>query len=171
MDLKPYARTGEIWVPANGLKAPQVKPATWVPHGISGAWQFANGDDETLVADMRIPIRMNREINPLFGIGWSADGINPGNCEWQLIYNWLEPHDDTTEVVEVITITQVAAASAVRANGMILTIFSDELIRPSEDVVCIQINLKRLADGVLDTITDTVELFGMCLQFAKKEGM
>lgn len=171
MDLKPYSRSGEIWIPANGLKAPQVKPATWVSHGISGAWKFSDGDDETLVADMRIPIRMNREINPLFAIGWSADGVGPGNCEWQLIYNWLAPDDDTTEIVEVVTITQVGAASTVRANGMVLTVFSDEILHPSEDDVCLQINLKRLADGILDTIADTVELLGICLQFSKKEGM
>lgn len=171
MNLKPYSRTGEIWIPANGLKAPQVKPATWVPHGISGAWQFADGDDETLVADMRIPIRMNREMNSLFIIGWSADGINPGNCEWQLIYNWLAPGDDTTEIVETITIKQVATASAVRANGTVLTTFSDEIQHPSEDAVSLQLNIKRLADGLLDTIADTVELMGLCLMFAKKEGM
>lgn len=169
MNLKPDARTGSVWIPANGIKAPQVKPATWVSHGISGAWRFADGDDNTIVADISIPVDLNRAINPTFSIGWSADGVSPGNCEWQLAYNWLELGEDTAKEAQT-TITQVAAAS-VTANGMIKTTFSSEIIHPSEDDICLQVNVKRLADGTLDTISDTVELLGICLEYAKKEGM
>lgn len=170
MNLKPDSRIDDVWIPATGLKAPLIKPATWVAHGISGAWQFANGDDETLIVDMQIPIHMDRDINPIIIIGWSADGVNPGNCEWQLAYKWLEVDSDTTGPA-LATITQIAPASAIRANGMVLTAFSDEILHPSKDDVCIQLNIKRLAAGILDTIADTVEMLGVCMSFNKKEGM
>lgn len=169
MNLKPDSRTGSVWIPANALKAPLVKAATWVSHGIGGAWEFSNGTDDTLVGNILIPVDFNRDISSLFGIGWSADGVSPGNCEWQLAYNILAPGQDATAPAQA-TITQVAAAS-VTSNGMIVTLFSNEMSKPSESDVCFQLNVKRLAAGALDTIADTVELMGMCIHYSKKEGM
>lgn len=146
-----------------------MKAATWVSHGIGGAWEFSDNTDDTVVGNILVPADLNREINPVFGIGWSANGVSPGNCEWQLAYNILAVGDDATRNAQ-ITITQIAAASAV-SNGMIIFLFSDELLCPCEDGVCFQLNVKRLAAGALDTIADTVELMGMCIHYAKKEGM
>lgn len=168
MILKPDSRIGEIWLDANTIKAPTVKGAVWVAHGITGAMQFADGDDRTVVANMRIPDRMDRAIAPIIGIGWSADGVSPGNCEWQLKYLWTAVEEDTTAPAQGI-LTKVIAASTI-ANGMVMTHFTG-IKAPSEADVCLHLNLKRLAGGALDTIADTVELLGMCMSFAKKEGM
>ena len=168
MNLKPNSRTGEIWIDANTVKAPTIKGATWVAHGMTGAMEFSDNTDDTIIARRNVPFVMNRSIVPILTICWSAAGISPGNCEWQLEIDWLKPNDDTTRVTERI-LTKVAAASAT-SNGMIMTDFS-EIGKPDEDDCCFHIRLKRLAAGALDTIADTVELLGIRLTFAKKEGM
>jgi len=166
MDLKPSSRDAEIWVDANAVKAPLVKPATWVAHGISGAMEFSDGTDDTVVANIRIPFRFDRSITPTFTIGWSS--ASTGNCEWQLEYNWSKENEDTTKAADAILKETTAASTT--ANGVVLTTFT-EITKLTEDDICLHIRVKRLAAGSVDTIADTVEMFGMCLSFKKKEGM
>lgn len=168
MDLKPDARTDEIWLDANTVKAPGVKGATWIDHGITGAMEFSNNTDDTIVARRNMPFRMDRSVAPTLLVCWSANGASPGNCEWQLEVDWLEIDDDATRAATVIA-TEVDAASAI-SNGLVMTLFSDIGI-PDKDDCCYHLRLKRLAAGALDTIADTVELLGLRVQFSKKEGV
>jgi len=174
MNLKPDSRTGDIWIDANTIKAPAVKGATWVAHGISGAMEFSDGTDDTIVANIRIPHRFNIHISPEFVLKWSAPGTSPGNCEWQLEYVWIKLNENTTKAADA-TLTQVAAASAV-PNGLIETTFTEIRIPEHPEIegihkIELRIRLKRLAAGALDTIVDVVHLCGIVLHFAKKEGM
>jgi len=168
MNLKPDSRTGEIWLDANTVKAPAVKGATWVAHGITGAMEFSDGTDDTIIARRSIPAIMDRSVAPTLTVCWSAAGASPGNCEWQLEIDWLKPGNDTTRAAGVMA-RKVAAASAF-SDGMVMTEFT-EIGKPKEADCCLHIRLKRLGAGALDTIVDTVELLGMRLSFAKKEGM
>ena len=154
------ARTlNDLWIGAQGIKAPGVKPATWVDHGISGVWQFADGNDETLVANIRIANRTDRSVPPTFTIGWAS--ASTGNCEWQIEYLWTGINENTIADAQE-TLSVVTAASAV-ANGLVASTVT--LQAPSATDVCIHIRIKRLAAGGLDTIVDTVELIGTCIQF------
>ena len=162
MDLKPTALYGEVWVAAQGVKAALTKPASWVDHGISGAWEFSDNTDDTVVASVRIPFRMNRKVAPTFNIGWCADGISPGNGKWQIEYLWMALNKDTTVAAQA-TLTVIEAASAI-SNGMILSTVTLE--KPDEDDVCLDLRIKRMAADTEDTIAAVTFLKGMCARFS-----
>jgi len=157
-----------IWIDSNGIKAPGSKPATEVAHGDLevAAWQFADESLETNQQSVswscRIPEPMDRTVAPTITIAWSADGVSPGNCEWQLEYFWTAPGEDTTQGAEE-TLTQTAAASST-AHGMVITTFTGINVPGGSDV-CLHCRLTRLSAGTNDTIADTVELHGTCFQF------
>ena len=161
MDLIPTALYGEVWLSAEGIKAPGIKPATWVDHGLSGAWEFSDATDDTVGAAMRIPFRFNRDVAPTFNIGWSADGVSPGNCKWQIEYVWSALNQSSISPAQA-TLIAITAASAI-SNGMVLsTVY---LEKPTIDDICIHARIKRLAADAEDTIVDTTELIGMCIRY------
>jgi len=163
------ARTyNAVWIQAGGIKAPGLKPATEIPHGVleTPAWQFADqaveGNQESVSFIMRIPEKLDRTGSPSIFIGWSADGAGPGNCEWQLEYLWTAANESTVAGPQD-THTITVAASAV-ANGLVLSDISG-LDSPSGTDACLHCKLTRLSAGGNDTIVDTVELHGVCLYF------
>ncbi len=166
------ARTyNAIWIDSGGIKAPGAKPATFILHGINGAWSFADATEanqETVSANMQIPHRMDRSVAPTFIIGWSADGISPGICEWELTYLWTSEDEDTTAAAqETLTSTDSGVASST-SNGLVLTTISGIDV-PSATDACLHFKIKRLSAGANDTIADTVELLGVCLQFVSNK--
>ena len=160
--------TNGLWIDAGGIKAPGAKPATAIAHGTleTPAWQFADqavaGNQETVSWSMRIPSRMDRSVAPNTTIGWSADGVSPGVCEWQLEYLWTAPGEDTGAAAqETLTATGTATATA---DGLVATTITGIDV-PSSTDVCIHCRLTRLSAGGNDTIADTVELHGICFGF------
>ena len=167
LSLTGNARVGnDVFVGPTGIRAPLVRPATWTDHGISGAWQFADGAEETLVINFRVPHRMDRTVAPYFHIKWSADGASPGNCEWQVEYLYRAPNEDTTAAAQD-TETIVVAASAT-ANGLVNS-NTLALDLPSATDVLLQVRLTRLAGVGNDTIADTVELHGFTFHFTSNK--
>ena len=162
MDLKPTALYGELWIPVQAIKAPLIKPATYVDHGISGAWEFSDNTDDTIVSDMRIPYRMNRNIAPTFNIGWDAGGISAGNSKWQIEYLWRALNEDTTALAQAIEIV-VTSSSAVASNGMVMSTINMQ--KPDEDDVCLHLRVKRLGADTADTIVGVTYLKGICMRF------
>jgi len=159
LTLHGNARIGnDIYVSPSGIRAPLIKPASWVDHGISGAWSFDDGDDKTLVVNYRIPHRMDRSVAPKLHIKWSTAGADAGNCEWQVDYLYRSPDENTTAAAQD-TKNIIVAASA-NANGLVST-DSPGLDLPSGIDTLLQVRLKRLAAGLNDTIVDTVELHGL----------
>ncbi|GAH00563.1 unnamed protein product, partial [marine sediment metagenome] len=157
-----------LWVDAGSLKAPGLKPATMVPHGVleTPAWQFANqaqeANEEMISFNMRIPNRMDREVAPTISVGWSADGISPGNCEWQLEYLWTALGEDTgNDPQEILTAIGTAVATP---DGLVVTTFTGIDLPDALDA-CIHGKIKRLSAGGNDTIADTTELHGVCMNW------
>lgn len=158
------ARTTEsIWIDANGLKAPGEKPATFIQHGLSSAWQFddaVESNQESICGNMQIPSCMDRSVAPTFSIGWSADGVSPGDCGWQLEYLWTSLDEDTTAAAQDVLV-QNSTASAT-PNGLVLLVFTD-MEAPSATDACLHFKITRLSAH--DTIADTVELLGVCMGY------
>jgi len=156
-----------LWVDAQGIRAPTTNPAELISHGTleTPAFQFADAieaNQENITFNMRIPNRMDRSIAPTISIGWSADGSSPGNCRWQLEYLWTSPGEDTgAGAQETIPVTGTADDTA---DGMVFTEFTG-IDLPSETDVCLHCRITRLSADVLDTISDTVELHGVCLSW------
>lgn len=155
----------KLWLNSAGLKAPGAKPASHILHGIDGAWEFSNeieANQETVSGSMRVPNRLDITVAPKILIGWSADGISPGDCKWQLSYLWTSPGEDTTGAAqEVLTIVSTASATA---NGLVLAEFTG-VDAPSATDACLHFEIKRLSGDAQDTIADTVELLGVCQSF------
>jgi len=163
IELHGTARVGnDLFVSPSGIKAPTVKPATWVDHGIGGAWQFADGDDKTLVINYRIPHRMDITVAPHFHIKWSTAGAAAGNCEWQVEYLYRSPNEDTTVAAQ--DTENITVASSANANGLVVS-STLGLDLPIATDRLLQLRLKRLAAGLNDTIAGTVELHGIDFHF------
>lgn len=155
--------TVDLYISASGVKAPGTKPATFVVLGLSGVWEFSDeavaGNQETISGTLKLPTQMDKTVVPIFKIGWSADGISPGNCEWQLEYLYRSP-GEATDAAAQATLTVTGAASAT-SNGFVITSFV-ALALPSATDQAMFFRIKRLsAVGSNDTIVDTVELRGM----------
>lgn len=173
INLHGTARTSNaVWIDAGAIKAPGAKPATEIAHGTleTPAWQFANqavaGNQETISFDMRVPNRMDRSVAPTLAIGWSANGVSPGNCKWQLEYLWTSADEDTTAAAqETLTVTTTASATS---DGLKLSTFTGIDV-PSATDACLHCRVTRLSADASDTIADTVELHGVCLDFTSNK--
>lgn len=152
--------TTDLWIDAGGVRAPGLKPATFVLLGLTGVWQFANagaGNEESVSGTLKIPSGMDRTVVPIFKVGWSADGISPGNCEWQLEYLWVGPNDATDAAAqEALTATGTASATS---NGLVITAFSG-IDLPADADQAMLWEITRLSNSGNDTIADTVEMRG-----------
>jgi len=160
--------TKAIWIDAAGMKAPGANPATLIAHGPLeiATWEFSDtaleANQESVSWSSRIPTNMDRTVEPTLALAWSANGVSPGNCEWQLEYFWSGPDDSTTQSAEE-TLTQTDAASST-SDGMVITIVTGVNVPDSADVR-LHCRVTRLSAGANDTISDTVELHGVYLQF------
>lgn len=151
-----------LWVPFNGIRAPGTKPATYVDHGISGAWEFSNGTDDTVVANLEVPPDMDvaNIVQPKINIGWSSTSTS-GNAVWQVEYLWTGLDEDTTGVAEGM----LAVTDAVSDTAEGLVIATIQLSNFTATDRCIHLRIKRLGAHANDTLTDTAELHGICLKY------
>ena len=172
MTMHGTARTlNALWIDASGLKAPPTKPATFVDHGSFGAWQFSDAADDTVVANMRIPYRMDRSVAPTITIGWSTTPTT-GNCEWEVAYLWRKANEDTTAAVDDTLLASTDAggtqAASATAEGMVMTTMT--LVVPHADDVCLHLRIRRRGDLAGDTCNGVdVELHGICMTFTSNK--
>jgi len=156
-----------LWLPFNALKAPGTKPATFVDHGISGAWEFSDGTDDTLVFNIQTPVDMDKTVAPIMLIGWSTNTtVTSETCTWQLEYLWTSEGEDTTAAAQGTLTVDSNAIS--QANGLIMAEITG-IDLPSETDVCIHCRLKRLGAGGNDDLTDTSELHGICFKYTSNK--
>ena len=153
-------------MPFNALKAPGIKPATFVDHGISGAWSFADATDDTIVANIKFPNDMDKSVAPIIVIGWSSTTPDPGDdskqAVWQLEYLYRQIGEDTTAVAQG-TLPITVSASTV-AEGLVYSTFAALDVLHADDL-CLHLRLKRLGADPNDDLGDTAELHGLCLQY------
>jgi len=156
---------GANWIGAEGLKAPGVKPATQVDLGISIAWEFSDATDDTIVANFRIPNKMDRTVAPTLRLAWSCPTADPGDdsvqCVWQVEYLWRASGEDVTAAAEgTLTVTTSASTST---DGLVIS--SVTLTAPSATDECIHLRIKRLGADASDTLGDVAHLTGICKPF------
>jgi len=173
LELLTTARvTKSIWVNAGGIKSPGGKPPDEIAHGVleTPAWQFGDeavaANQEYITFNMEFPEDMDRSVAPVFCVGWSANGISPGNCEWELAYLYTAEDEDTSAGAQD-TDTEIDAASAT-SDGLVITSFDGMDVAGANDI-CLHGKLRRLSAGVNDTIVDTVELHGIALKYTSNK--
>lgn len=159
------------WLSPGAIKAPGAKPATAIAQGTLEvpAWQFANqavaGNQETISFKITAPQEMDRSVAGTVKIGFSST-TNAGNVKWQLEYLWVSEDEDTTAAAEG-TVTTTDAVSTT-AEGMVVAEFTG-LNAPSATDICAMCRLTRLSADVADTVADTVELHGVCLNYVSNK--
>jgi len=149
------------WLNVEGLKAPGTKPAESVDWGITSAWEFTNGTDDTLVTSVNLPQDMDTSVAPEFKIGFASD-TNSGDVVWQLEYLYLSPNEDTTaSAQETLTTTQTISSTV---DGLtIATITGMDL--PSSTDQLLKVRIKRLGSDGDDTLADDCVLVGCGLKY------
>jgi len=158
--------TRDLWIDAAGIKAPGAKPATEVAFGTleTSAWEFSNegveANQESVSWRIAVPYDMDRTEEVKLRVGWTS--ASTGNCKWQLKYRWFSEDEDMTQDGEE-TLTEVAAASTT-ANGLVVTTI-EGINAPSATDATIIFKLTRLSADGEDTISDTVELHGVCFNY------
>ena len=147
------------WICPAGFAVPQTKPATKTDWGIASGWEFTDGTDDTIYAEIRLPQDMDRTVAPEFKIGW-ASADNTGYATWQVEYLYLVPNEDSTaEAQETLTTNSTVSGTA---NGLsIATITGVDLPSATDQLVLIRI--KRL--GASDTLGDDCTLLGFGMKY------
>ena len=159
-----------IYIGANGIKAPGAKPATFVEDGLTGCWEFADATEakqQSISGTLKIPEEMDITVVPIFNIGWHTAGISAGNCKWQLEYLWISPNQDVTAAAQE-TLTVVSAASAVIGDGLVLAQFTG-IDLPSEIDIAMLWKITRLSGDAQDTIAAVTHVRGHMIKYTSNK--
>lgn len=153
--------TKNIWLSFSGLKAPPTQSATFVDHGVGGAWEFSDAADDTVAFNLNAPTDMDKDVAPDITLKWSSPSTT-GNAVWQLEYLWRNPGEDTTGSAEgTLSITVGPAGSA---NGLVRSTFTG-LNAPSSNDKFLHCRLRRLGTDGNDDLGNTAELHGIYMEY------
>ena len=166
VELIGTARVKKVrYIDSNSIRGWFSNGASYVESGISGVWRFDDalaGSEKIVFGTTKIPDDMDRSEVATLKIGWSANGVSPGNCEWQLEYLWLSPGDDTTGSAEE-TLTTTGTASAT-SDGLVITAFTG-IDLPSSTNQALLWKITRLSASANDTISGNVDMRGAIIEY------
>jgi len=157
----------EAWIPSSALRAPGIKPAAYTDHGISGAWEFSDGAEEIIHANVKIPSDADTSEDMSLCIGWSSPAMGLV-CDWELAYVLTKINDDTTAAAQETL--QTYATSSATANGLIVT--SNTIVAATQieaTDVCFHIQIMRDGNDGSDTLADVAHIHGMVLQYVSNK--
>jgi hypothetical protein len=153
--------TRDVWLPFNALKAPGTKPATFKEWGIAGVWEFSDGTDDTIVANVKFPYDMDMTVAPTVIVGWSTNtAVTSEKARWQLEYLYTAAGEHTKANPQGQIYVDSNAIG--QADGLIVVTFP-AMDTPGSTDACMHMRVKRL--GVTDNLTDTAELHGLCMSY------
>jgi len=159
--------TEYIQISAGSARAPGIKPATYVTHGIGGAWEFAKAADNEISITFTLQKGTDRTVPFKFIIGWSC-GVNTGNVKWEIQYLWRKLNEDTSSSTPDETVTETVAVSST-ANGYQYTVFDIAVLPDSDDRYC-TVKIARIgSDDELDTADDVAHYVGIGILYAKNK--
>ena len=154
--------TVDMYISAAGVKAPGTFKATLAELGLTSVWVFSDADpnEESISGTLKLPSQMDKTVVPSFKIGWSANGVSPGDCDWQLEYLYISPNEATDASAQE-TLHQASTASATSHGFNITTITGLDLPSATDQAMFFRIT-RLSAAGSGDTIAASVYLRG-CL--------
>jgi len=158
--------TDYIQLGAGAARAPGASPATYVLHGIDGAWQFAKNLDKEISLNFTFQKGTDRTVALAFVVGWSC-AVNTGNVKWELQYLWRKLDEDTSSSTPDETVTETVAVSST-ANGYQYTVFDAATLPDSDDRYC-AVKLSRLGSDGADTADDASHYVGIGILYAKNK--
>lgn len=155
-----------IQISAGAAKAPGVSPATYVLHGLDGAWEFAKDADKEISLNFTLQKGTDRTVAFAFAIGWSC-AVNTGNVKWEIQYLWRKLDEDTSSSTPDETITETVAVSST-ANGYKYTVFDAAVLPDSDDRYC-AVKISRLGSDAADTADGVTNYVGIGILHAKNK--
>ena len=156
--------TKSTWVPAQSMRAPGTKPASYEDVGISGAWEFTDGTEEIIVCSIKVPEDTDMTEDLVILLGWSSPAQSL-NCDWEVAYLLTKLNDDVTGAAQETL--QSFETSSATSNGLIISSFTIANAQMESTDVCVHINIMRDGNDVSDTLSDVAQVHGICLQFTK----
>ena len=151
-----------VWLPAQALKAPGIKPASCCDHGISGAWEFADGQEEIIVFNMKVPDLADLSQSLFVCLGWSSPAMSL-NCDWEVAYLLTQLNENTTAGAQQ-TLQGFKTSSAV-ANGLVLSLFEIVTAQINDNDICVHVQLMRDGNDAGDTLGDVAHIHGAALGY------
>ena len=142
---------------AGSVRAIGLDAATWISHGIKGAWEFKDNKDAQIITAINFPKDMDLSEAPIIKVNWSSVEIEE-DAVWQLEYLYRQFGEDTTANAQD-TLSQIATSSA-RADGFVTEEFTGIDI-PNINDRTIFIRLTRMSSDEDDTLGNTAELHSL----------
>jgi len=159
-DLILATMTKYTWMPAGAVRAPTLKPAAYVDHGISGAWEFTDGAEEIIHANLRLPDLADRGESFSICLGWSSPAMTL-LCDWEVAYLLTKVNEDTSGAAQQTL--QAFKTSSGTANGLVVSPFEVVAGQIHADDVCIHVQIMRDGNDGGDTLGDDAHLHGIAL--------
>ena len=148
------------WVTLGAMKAPDTKPARYTDYGISGAYTFDDGDDETVIATIRLPQDMDKTVAPEVKLGWGATATT-GAVVWQIEYLYRAPNEDLTAAADASPTTTTTVSGTSKG----LTISTITLATPGSTDQLLLLRIKRLGANGSDALSGDANLVGCGLKY------
>lgn len=160
--LKGDARVREhIAVPPESIKAPASAAASFIKHGVNGAWSYADSKDQNTSFSIRVPDGIDFTEDVIFRMAWSSAATS-GDVVWNITYTTVNVGDDTTG--SGTTDTQTITTSST-ANGLQILETTIPASNISKDNIYMSIEIQREGTNGSDTLSDSAELLGLDVQF------
>jgi len=151
----------DIWIPAQGIRAPGVKGATFVDLGISGVWEFSDGQEEQIICNIQLPHGFDAGEDLTFNLGWSSPAQSL-NCDWEVAYLLTAIGDDTSAAADGTL--QGYKTSAATANGLVMSPFTVPAAGVGATDVCVHVKIMRDGNDASDTLGAAAHIHGVCLE-------
>ena len=151
------------WLPASAARAPGVKPATYVDHGISGAWRFADAQEEYIHMNLMIPDDMDLSEDCTICLGWSSTTTSQ-DCDWEIAYLISTIDSDTTAAADDTEQSYEESSSV--AEGLVrsgfCTIAGGTIVATD---VCFHLQIMRDGNDGSDNLGAAAEIHGVVLSY------
>jgi hypothetical protein len=151
----------EIPFDIGSVKAPPSKSADFVSYGISGSWEFSDGQDDTMVADIDVPRDIDVSEAPTIGLIWSSPETS-GDVVWQIETLPRQIGEVGTAVADQ-TLSQTTPVDGT-ADGLVRTTFTGLNLLSSGDIL-ILLRIKRLGADGSDTVAGVAHLLSFFFRY------
>jgi len=159
--------TKYAWINAGAIKAAGIKPATSTVNGNGfSVLSFADGQEQYVQANIRIPDDIDLTAVSYICIGWSSPIISQ-DCDWNTIHLLTAANDDTDQAG---TATQDYVESSSTADGLVITrmvtLAADSI---NSDEICIHLQLWRDGNDGSDNLGAVAELHGIVFEYTSNK--
>jgi len=166
-EIQHVLTTKYAWMSVSAVRAAGLKAATITTndHGWVVA-SFADGQEEQIQANIKIPDDMNTDKDSYICLGWSSPAESL-NCDWEVIY-LVSAVGEVTE--QAGATMQDFVTSHGTADSLVITYTPFKILAANVAAtdMCIHIVVQRDGNDPLDTLGAVAELHGIAHQYSPR---